>query len=170
MKKVLRSLLVVTALTAATSTLALADTTAPAAAPQAATDSDAAQPAHFGGKHHRSHRFFARLARKLQLTDQQKAQAKELFRSNRDQAQPLLASLRTERHQLRTLVQSGTADEAALRAQSAKLAAIQADLVVQRAQAAKQFQALLTPDQLTKLKQIQAKREQRFQERVNGLD
>jgi len=111
---------------------------------------------------HRGHHFFKKMARALGLTDQQKAQAKALFTANRTQNKPLFVALMTEKHQLHALIQSGSADEAAIRAQSAKVASLQADLAVKRAQAAKQFQALLTPDQVTKLKAMQAKREQRF--------
>lgn len=103
------------------------------------------------------------MAKRLGLSEQQKAQAKAIFQANRTQAQPLMASLRTERHQLRQLIHSGSADEAAIRAQSAKVASVQADLAVQRAKTAKQLMALLTPDQQAKLKELQAQREEKFQ-------
>ena len=111
---------------------------------------------------HHGHHFFKKMARTLGLSDQQKSQAKALFAANRAQNKPLFVTMMTEKQQLRTLIHSGNADEAAIRAQSAKVAAVQADLAVKRAQAAKQFLALLTPDQVTKLRAMQEKRDQKF--------
>lgn len=117
---------------------------------------------------HRGHRFFKKMAKELGLTDQQKTQAKALMETSRTQNKPLFSTLMAEKHQLRTLVMSGSADEAAIRAQAAKVAAAEADLAVKRGQGAKQFLALLTPDQVIKLKAIQAKREQKVKEFRSG--
>jgi len=159
MKKSLRSLVLVAGIASVTAlgcNFAAADDST--AAPAAAQAQGEHQHGCHKGKEHRGHRFFARLARKLALTDQQKAQVKAMFKENRAQAKPLFTSLMTERGVLRALIQSGTADEAAIRAQSAKVAGIQADLAVQRAKGARQFLALLTPDQQAKLKALQAGR------------
>ncbi len=106
-----------------------------------------------GGEHHgRQQRHnFRKLAGKLGLSDAQKAQARAIFQANRPVVQPILANLRTERKNLRTLMQADTVDEAAIRAETAKIAAIQADLNVNRAHANAQFRAILTPAQLSTL-------------------
>ena len=164
MRKQLRRLALFTCLTAASalgSQVAFADTGAPDQGQQGQCQKH---------KGHRGHRFFKKMARQLGLTDQQKAQAKELFQTNRAQNKPLFGALMTARHDLRAMIQSGAADETAIRAQSAKVAAAQADLAVKRAQATKQFLALLTPDQVTKLKAIQAKRELKFQKFRHGAE
>ncbi|BCG48281.1 P pilus assembly/Cpx signaling pathway, periplasmic inhibitor/zinc-resistance associated protein [Citrifermentans bremense] len=116
-------------------------------------------------KHRKGHRdghFFKRMASELNLTDQQQAQAQELFKKSRQEHKPLMESLRAERSRLQDLVHSGGADEAAIREQAAKVAAVQADLAVARAQGAKQFLALLTPKQAAQLKEFRAKRGERF--------
>lgn len=159
MRKQLRRLALFTSLTAATALggqLAFADTDSPSDQPEAGC-----QMQHQGHKGHGGHRFFKRMAKALGLSDQQKAQAKTLFQNTRAQNKPLLADLMTARQQLRALVQSGSADETAIRAQSAKVAAAQTELTVKRAQAMKQFLALLTPEQVSKLQAIQAKRAQK---------
>ena len=164
MKNALRSLVLVAGIASATAlgcNFALADDTTTTAAP--AQTQGVHQHGCHKGKHQRGHRFFKILARKLSLTDQQKSQAQAIFKANRATAKPLFTSLMTEKHQLRTLIMSGTADEAAIRAESAKVASIEADLAVQRANGAKQFQALLTPDQQAKLKALQAKWGQKCQ-------
>ncbi|HBA89316.1 MAG TPA: hypothetical protein DCZ75_15415 [Geobacter sp.] len=107
-------------------------------------------------------RFLKKMARELGLADQQKNQAKALLEKGRAAHKPLLDALMTHRRQLQTLVHSGSADEAAIRAQAAKVAAVESDLAVQRAQEAGQFLALLTAEQATKLKEIQTKRGEHF--------
>lgn len=109
-------------------------------------------------------RFFKKMARELGLTEKQKDQAKAQWEKARAAHKPLMESMMTEKHQLQRLVHSGSADEAAIRAQAAKVAAIESDLAVQRAEQARQFQSLLAPEQGAKLKEIQEKRAERFRE------
>lgn len=120
-------------------------------------------PGRMGGQHekHKGHRggmHFKRMARELNLSDQQKEQARTLFEKKRAEHKPLLEALRAEKRQLQTLVHSGSADEAAIRAQTAKVAAIQSDLAVQRGEHAKEFLALLTAEQAAKFKELQKTR------------
>ena len=170
MNKSLRSLVLAAGIASATAlgcNFALADdsTTTPAV-----PATQGAQQHHcHKGKHHRGHRLFARLAKKLALSDQQKTQMKTNFQANRALVKPIFVSLVTEKHNLRSLIQSGSADEAAIRAEAAKVSAIEADLAVQRAKGAAQFLALLTPDQQAKLKAMQAQREQKFQTFLSHL-
>ena len=162
MKKQLRPLALfacIAALTAFGSQMAAADTTAPADR----TELGSGQQHRQKGDH--KHRFFRKMAKELNLTEQQKTEAKRLLETRQAENKPLLDTLRNEKHQLRNLVQSGSADEAAIRAQSAKVAAAEADLSVKRAQGAREFLALLTPEQAAKLKAIQSKRELRHKDR-----
>lgn len=111
------------------------------------------------------HNFLKKLAKQLGMSDQQKSQAMALLQKDRGENKPLFTAMMTERRQLRKLVMSGTADEAAVRAQSAKVASIQSDLAVKRAQQTKQLLALLTPDQINKLQGILAKREAKHEQK-----
>ncbi len=104
----------------------------------------------WGGKH----RGFRKIAHALALTDAQKAQAKAIFQANKPVVKPIFASLRTERKNLQALMHADTIDEAAIRAETAKIAAIQADLNVNRANVGAQFRAILTPTQLATLKSM----------------
>jgi len=108
------------------------------------------------------HERFAEMAKKLALSDQQKAQMKEVFKKNQPQVKPIFSKLIAEKREMRTLIQSGNADEAAIRAQAAKVAGVEADLAVQRAQMAKQFRAILTPEQIEKFKAIQKEKDAKF--------
>src|SRR6185369_536793 len=113
-----------------------------------------------GGEHgdrHQRHDF-RKIAKKLKLTDAQKAQAKTIFQGSREVVKPIYASLRDERKNLHTLMHADSVDEAAIRAETARIAAIQADLNVNRAKAGAQFRAILTPSQLATLKTMHEKR------------
>ncbi len=112
--------------------------------------------------HHFMHERFEKMAAKLGLSEQQKVKIKEIFRQNREQAKPVFDRLITEKRNMRTLVQADKTDEAAIRAQAAKLAAVEGDLAIQRAHMAKQIRAILTPDQIEKFKAMQKERDQRF--------
>ena len=125
------------------------------------------------GEHHGwgRHERFAELTEKLGLSDAQKAKVKDVFTKNRPQIKPNVTKLTGEKREMRTLIQSGSADEAAIRAEAAKVAAIEADLAVQRAQMAKQLRAILTPEQIEKFKALQKERDRRideYRERMGG--
>ena len=80
---------------------------------------------------------------------------KEIFKKNQPLIKPIFTKLISEKREMRTLIQSGRDDEAAIRIQAAKIASVEADLAVQRAQMVKQFHANLTSEQLEHLKAIQ---------------
>ena len=107
----------------------------------------------WGGRHHN----FRKIAKQLGLTDAQKAQAKAIFQANKPIVQPIYASLRAERKNLQALIHADTVDEAAIRAETATIAGIQANLNVNRANVGVQFRAILTPAQLTILKTMHQK-------------
>jgi periplasmic protein CpxP/Spy len=160
MTKNLRALALFTCLTAASAVgaqMAVADT---GSAPGKGAANCGEQQRHHGA---RGHRFFKKLAKELGLNDQQKSQAQTILKASRAQNKPYFQALMTERHKMKDLMLSGQADEAAVRAQSAKIASAEADLAVQRAKEAKQLLALLTPEQVSKLKTILDKRDQKFQ-------
>jgi periplasmic protein CpxP/Spy len=108
-----------------------------------------------GAKHQRHN--FKKLAMKLSLTDAQKAQAKAIFLGNRDIVRPIFTSLQVEQKNLRALMHADTVDVAAIRAQTAKISSIQADLNVNRARVGAEFRAILTPAQLVTLKTLHKK-------------
>lgn len=102
-----------------------------------------------------------RMETELGLSAQQKQDIKALFTTCHTRNEPLIQRMRTERRALRKLIHAEKTDEAAIRAQSAKVAAIEADLAVRRAQAGQQMRALLTPEQVKKLKAVHDKRSEK---------
>jgi periplasmic protein CpxP/Spy len=125
-------------------------------------DSDCA--CEHGGEnyHHDSkkmhHHGFMKMEKKLGLTDAQKAQAKAIFQKNRDVVKPIITNLRAEQKNLQALMFADTVNEAAIRAETLKIAGIRADLNVNRAKVGTQFRAILTPAQRETLKSLHNKK------------
>lgn len=98
---------------------------------------------------------FAQKLAQLGVTDDQKTQVKAILRNHQPTAGPLIKQVVTERRALRDAIRAETIDEAAIRAQAAKVASLEADLAVQRAHVAHEIRAVLTPGQWQKLKDMQ---------------
>jgi Spy/CpxP family protein refolding chaperone len=99
---------------------------------------------------------FARLARRLNLTDAQRQQAKGIFQGLRAQAQPVRAQLRQSRVALMDAAVAGkSTDELNQIAQAQASQAAQ--LSVLRAQAFGKFYSILTPAQQQQFQTMQAK-------------
>lgn len=102
-----------------------------------------------------------RFMKHLDLTDEQKQEIKEVLQEKQPMIQPMLKELATERRALRDLLQAETIDEPAIRTQAAKVAAIEADLAVERAHMHRAIYSLLTPEQQQRFKELQIKRDRR---------
>lgn len=98
----------------------------------------------------------------LGLSEEQKQTIKEIRKENQPLIQPLVKQLTVERRALRALLQAETIDEAAIRAQAAKVAALQADMAVERAHIHQAVRKVLNPEQLQKFKELQAERDRKF--------
>ncbi len=93
----------------------------------------------------------------LGVSDTQKRQLHNLLRDARPRVQPLVNRFVAEKRALRGLMQSGTVDEAAIRAQAARVAAVGADLAVERARITQNARAVLTPEQIDKITWFQTR-------------
>jgi Spy/CpxP family protein refolding chaperone len=128
------------ALAALAGGLALAQSAPPAAAPQA-------RHGHMG--HRGGHRgeFRKLMAGYLGLSADQQTKAQAIFTASRQSAQPLREQLRQARQDLRAAVRDGKpVDQLA-----ANQGVLMGKLAALRANAAEQFRALLTPEQVQKL-------------------
>ena len=168
MRRQFRTLALLASIGAATAfgaQMAAAHPGSPAEKKEAAGGQQAHKHKHKG---ERGAHYFNRMAKELGLTEQQKTQAKALKESLRSENKEFFEGMVTEKRKLRSLVHSGTADEAAVRAQAAKVAAAEAELAVKKAQGAKQFLALLTPEQVNKYHALQDKREAKREGKMGG--
>lgn len=118
---------------------------------------DGCGPDGFGGppgmaRHDGKHMEF--MGRKLGLSDDQKAQVKQIFAAEKAAAEPLHKALAEGRQKLRQLAKAQPFDEAAFRAQATALEPTRIDMMVLRAKTHSQIQAILTPEQREKAEKL----------------
>jgi Spy/CpxP family protein refolding chaperone len=90
----------------------------------------------------------------LGVNDSQKQQIHSILREARPGIQPLVAQYVQERRALRKAIHTSPVNEAAIRAQSTRVAQLEADLAVKRAHVSERIRAVLTPQQVEKLKEL----------------
>ena len=96
------------------------------------------------------------LSRELQLTPSQNDQIKAIAATHQNEWKALADRARTAHAGLNTAVTADTLDETTIRARSADVAAVDADIAVARAHANAEVMQVLTSDQKTKLKTLRA--------------
>lgn len=109
-------------------------------------------------------RLLARIADRLDLTTDQRAKIKAVLAGERETLKGLTTSLHQARTALRSAIQSGNASENEVRGASAKVAAVEADLAVERAKIYGRIRPMLTAAQLERIGEAQ----QRVDELVDG--
>jgi Spy/CpxP family protein refolding chaperone len=98
---------------------------------------------------------------KLGLSEEQAARIKAELRAERETIASLLTRLRSARAGLRDTIQQEGATEDTIRAASARVAEVQADIAVERARLHGKISPILTAEQRGRLKE--------FQQRVDGF-
>jgi protein CpxP len=109
----------------------------------------------WGGGHHR-HSMVRRLARKLNLTDAQKAQAKANQKAFFEANKPAFEQARATRQEFKAAKQAN--DAAKMDALKATMQSQRAQLKQLRDQQVAQFVSILTPEQKAQFDQLQAQR------------
>jgi Spy/CpxP family protein refolding chaperone len=108
------------------------------------------------------------LARKLDLTDAQQAQVKEIIAKEKPSFQPLMLQMAQNRQQMRQLIMSTAFDEGKARELATQQTQTVTELTVQRARVQSELFQILTPNQKTKLTAIVNQHEQRFMNHLQG--
>jgi len=98
-------------------------------------------------------RMFDRMATKLNLTDDQKQQARSIMQSARESAQPITQQLKQNRQALRDAVKAGKSD-ADIDQLAASTGTLMGQATAIRTKAFAKVYALLTPEQRTKADQL----------------
>lgn len=104
-----------------------------------------------------------RIAKALELTDDQRHALKDVVRMHQPVLQPLMQEARKERQSLRSLSAADTLDDAALAAQADRIAATQKQIVIASAHLRADLRKVLTPEQLKKIQRWRARADQRVQ-------
>jgi Spy/CpxP family protein refolding chaperone len=98
--------------------------------------------------------WLVRAKEKLGLTDAQVDKIKTELRAEKDTLKALVSDLHDARVSVREAIQASNATESSVRAASAKVAAAEADLAVERLKLYSRISPILTTDQLEKLKEL----------------
>jgi len=93
---------------------------------------------------------------RLDLTDNQVSQIRAEFGAERDTLKSLIARLHEARVDLRQAIRAANASEASVRAASAIVGAVQADLAVERFKLYGRINPILTEEQREKVKDFEA--------------
>ncbi len=96
-----------------------------------------------------------RLAAKLNLTDDQKTQIKAIVKGERATLAPLVGRMHDARKNLRAAIHASDANESTVRAASAQVAQVEADLAVERMKLYGKIVPILTDAQRQQLAALQ---------------
>lgn len=101
------------------------------------------------------HRGFGqgRLFEKLNLTDAQKAQMKQISQSSRERSKPLHQELRAKEQELRQASEGSTFNEALATQKLTEMASLRAKLMGEQFKLRQEMQAVLTPEQKAQFEQ-----------------
>jgi Spy/CpxP family protein refolding chaperone len=97
-----------------------------------------------------------RIKEQLNLTDDQIAQIKSQLKSEKANLTSLASRLRDAQSHLRAEMQKSDATESSVRAASAQVAAVQADIAVERLKLRAKISPILTAEQRAKLDQLKS--------------
>jgi protein CpxP len=100
-------------------------------------------------------RIFERIAERLNLTPDQRAQIKAILAGDKDTLRSLLDQLHDARANLRTAIRAADASESSVRTASAKVAGVEADLAVERMKLYGRIAPILTDDQRRKISELE---------------
>ena len=103
--------------------------------------------------------------RQLDLSDAQREQVRTVMQSHEAAFKEIGQRMRTAREALDAVVTADTVDEAAIRAKSADVGAVEADAAVLRAKVHQEVFSLLTAEQQAKAKELKAQRQERMKQR-----
>ncbi|MHB8172849.1 MAG: Spy/CpxP family protein refolding chaperone [Nitrospirota bacterium] len=112
------------------------------------------------GMHHRGMKRaeVRKLIASLNITDAQEAQMKAVADKYQPTVKPMFKNLMAERKKLGAMINADKIDDAAIRAQVGKISSIGADLAVKRAHELVELKAVLTPEQIRKVKESKIKK------------
>lgn len=113
------------------------------------------------GGHHRG----GMMLRGLDLTDEQKAQVKQIMEASKEKSQSLRESLKANREKMNEATANGAFDEAQVTALATEKGNISAQMTVEHARSKSQIFALLTAEQKAKAVEMKSKMKDRFKAR-----
>src|SRR5436305_2981425 len=108
--------------------------------------------------------------RQLNLTDDQKAQVKQIFQTGKPALEPLMKQEHAAHTQMVQLITSGAFDQSKAAAIAAQESQTHMQMEIEHAKMASQIYQLLSSDQKAKVADIIAQHQQRMQERMQNKE
>ena len=102
------------------------------------------------------------LLRQLDLSEAQREQVKQITESHRDEQKALGDRVRAAHLALEAAIVAGPLDESTIRGKAADIATVNADVAVASGRVYSEIFSILTGDQQTKLKTLQAEQAERM--------
>lgn len=103
------------------------------------------------GRHFSAQRLFDRIADRLDLSDTQREQARDVLKSHKGEILAAIRQVRSSRSALRQAIDAERVDEGAIRGRAADLGRAEADAAVLRARIRAEILPILNDDQKRKL-------------------
>jgi Spy/CpxP family protein refolding chaperone len=107
---------------------------------------------------------FGRMAEKLNLSEEQKAQIKQITETEKARVEPIFAALRENHQKLEDLTADGSFDEAKVQALAAEQGTLSAQLIVEKERTKSQIFQILTLEQREQAKQLKDKMKDKFKD------
>jgi len=111
----------------------------------------------------------ARIAERLELTNDQKQQIQTFLGTKKERFSDLARKLHDARQTLRETINRDDATEAKVRAAAAKVAAVEADLAVERFLFLAKVRPILTPEQRDQVKALEEKADTLFDTAIRRM-
>ncbi|MGC2235084.1 MAG: Spy/CpxP family protein refolding chaperone [Pyrinomonadaceae bacterium] len=107
---------------------------------------------------------FGRMAEKLNLSDEQKAQIKQITEAEKTKVEPIFAALKENHQKLEDLTADGSFDEAKVQALATEQGTLSAQLIVEKERTKSQIFQILTPEQREQAKQLKENMKDKFKD------
>ena len=104
--------------------------------------------------------------KELNLSEQQREQMRTLMEESREKLLPQMEALVAERRKLREIMDARPVNPEAIIEQTQRIAKLEAELNIARAKNMEQMEALLTPEQQAKWRQIREERRKNAEEKM----
>lgn len=111
-------------------------------------------------------KIFERIANELNLTPDQRSQIRSILADEKGNLQPLLSQLHATRVNLRDSIRASDASEASVRTASARVAAAEADLAVERMKLYGKISPILTDAQRQKIAAFEERGDDRVDQAI----
>ena len=111
---------------------------------------------------------FERMAEKLNLSDEQKAQVKTILEDSKTRLKPLMESLKAGHEQIENLGTDGVFNEAQVQQIAVAQAETTKQLIIEKEKTKAQIFAVLTPEQRTQAAQFKEQMKERFKDRFKN--